>query len=161
MAMRAEQLSVSPPSVPDGERSHRSVARLARQLARRVADAADADLVAIALVGVSGMGPADFEEPVPRALLEALNDGRPARYRITLVLQADGRDLGILRLGSIRPRGFTDENVESARQMADEAATVLARRLDEPSWSQAARGRESAPVGGKQPPIKLWNRAHR
>jgi PAS domain-containing protein len=130
------------PSAPNLVRNA-SLAGFARHLARRVADAADADQFAIALVGVTGSGDPDFEEPVPRQLLEALNDGRPARYRITLVLQAHGRDLGILRLGTVRPGGFTDEDVQAARQAADGAAVALARRFEQTSLVDD--GRDAGP----------------
>jgi PAS domain-containing protein len=102
---------------------------LARQLAADIADAADADQWAIAVVGLSGTGPPDFEEAVPRQRLEALNERRPARYRITLVLQAAGRDLGILRLGTVRPSGFSDEQIARARADATEAAVTLAEAM--------------------------------
>ena len=124
------QLRVIPSSVPS-TLSRAVFSRQARRLASSVADAADADQWAIAVVGIEDLGDPDFEEWVPRAWLEALNDGAPARYRITLVLQADGRDLGILRLGTIRPEGFSTAQITTARASADHAAQVLARAFEE------------------------------
>jgi PAS domain-containing protein len=106
--------------------SRTEAAVLARQLAADIADAVDADQWAIAVVGLKGTGAPDFEELVPRQWLESLNEGRPARYRITLVLQAGGRDLGILRLGTLRPSGFSDEQIVRARVDAAKAAVTLA-----------------------------------
>lgn len=105
------------------------VAILARQLASGIAAAADADQWAIAVVGVDGTGAPDFEELMPRAYLEAMNDGRPARYRLTLVLRTDARDLGIVRLGTKRPPGFNDLDVARARRAADEASNQLDEAL--------------------------------
>lgn len=115
-------------------------AQIARRLAKTVADAADADQWAIAVVGLKGTGRADFEELVPREWLGALNTGRPAAYRLTLVLQAAGRDLGIIRLGTLRPDGFSPENVARARQAANRAAVELGLALDRetPSVPRAA-----------------------
>jgi hypothetical protein len=102
----------------------------ARQLAREVANAADADQWAIAVVGVPELGAPDFDDQVPRQWLELLNDNRPARYRITLVLQAGGQDLGILRLGTIRPSGFSDLEIARARDMAERASVQLAAAME-------------------------------
>ncbi len=103
------------------------VAVLARELASRIANAADADQWAIAVVGIDGLGAPDFEERLPRAYLEAMNDGHPARYRLTLVLRTDARDLGLVRLGTMRPPGFDDLDIARAQNAADEAS----RQLDE------------------------------
>ncbi len=100
---------------------------LARQLASGIADRADADQWAVAIVGIEGTGAPDFDELIPRAYLEAMNDGRPARYRLTLVLQTEDRDLGVVRLSTLRPTGFSDLDVARARRAAENAA----RRLDE------------------------------
>jgi len=124
------QLRVIPSSVPHTP-SRAILSRQARRLASSVADAADADQWAIAVVGLEDLGDPDFEEWVPRAWLEALNNGAPARYRITLVLQANGRDLGILRLGTIRPAGFSAAQIDTARAAADHAARLLARAFEE------------------------------
>lgn len=105
-------------------------AALARRLACSIADAADADQWAIAVVGLRGTGAPDFEEQVPRHLLETMNDAQPARYRMTLVLQADGRDLGVVRLGTLRPSGFSAEDVQRGRAAAETAAHELAETLD-------------------------------
>jgi hypothetical protein len=101
----------------------------ARQLAREVADMADADQWATAVVGVPELGAPDFEELVPRQWLELLNDNRPARYRITLMLQAGGRDLGILRLGTIRPSGFSELEIARARDAAERTSLELAAAM--------------------------------
>jgi PAS domain-containing protein len=102
----------------------------ARELGRRIADAADADQWAITMVGVDGIGPPDFEELVPRPYLEALNDGRPARYRLTLVLRTDERDLGTVRLGTLDPAGFNDLDVARARRAAEDASRDFEEALD-------------------------------
>ena len=101
------------------------LASLSCTLAEAIADAADADQWAIEVSGVSDTGPADFEEWLPRQLLQGLNDGRPAAYRLTLVLQHEGTDLGIIRLGTIRPSGFCPEDVALARMESDYAAIML------------------------------------
>jgi hypothetical protein len=101
-----------------------------RRLAERIADAADADQWAIAAVGVAGTGRPDFQELVPRRWLETLNLGQPARYRLTLVLRGGQQDLGIVRLGTLRPSGFSERNVASARVAAALAGTDLALALD-------------------------------
>jgi hypothetical protein len=103
------------------------LATLALELTSQVADAADADEWAVAVVRVSGTGAPDFEGLVPRAYLEATNAGRSARYRMTLVLQTEDRDLGILRLGTVRPDGFNDLEVARAKR----AARGASLRLDE------------------------------
>lgn len=101
----------------------------ARTLAEEIADAADADQWAISLVGHPRIGKPDFNEMVPRGCLEGLSDGKPGRYRMTLVLQAGGRDLGIIRLGTIRPRGFVESDVSRARAAAACAAEILERLI--------------------------------
>jgi hypothetical protein len=78
---------------------------------------------------VPELGAPDFEEQVPRQWLELLNDHRPARYRITLVLQAGGRDLGILRLGTIRPSGFSELEIARARDAAERTSLELAAAM--------------------------------
>ncbi|OGG55792.1 MAG: hypothetical protein A3F84_04365 [Candidatus Handelsmanbacteria bacterium RIFCSPLOWO2_12_FULL_64_10] len=100
-----------------------------RSLARTVADAADADQYAVAVVGVPQTGNPDFEELVPRESLEAMADGAPARYRLTLVLQSDSEDLAVVRLATLRPHGFTDLDVGRARAVARLAADELSRTL--------------------------------
>jgi hypothetical protein len=102
---------------------------IARCLAREIADAADADQWAIAVVGVPELGAPDFEELVPREWLELLNDHRPARYRITLVLQTAELDLGIVRLGTIRPAGFSELEIARARRAAERASARLAAAM--------------------------------
>jgi hypothetical protein len=113
------------------------LSRLARRLARSIADAADADQWAMAVVGIENQSAPDFEEWVSRAWLEALNDGAPARYRITLVLQTPERDLGLVRLGTIQPYGFSLEQVTAAQAAADHAASVLSRALEEHAVPEA------------------------
>jgi hypothetical protein len=98
-------------------------------MARQIANAADADQYAIAVAGLAGLGPPDFEELVPRAYLIAMNDGRPAAYRMTLVLRTADADLGIIRLGTIQPSGFSEENVRRARAGAASASEQLAVAL--------------------------------
>jgi hypothetical protein len=104
-------------------------AELARRLTIAIADEADADQWAVAVDGISGTGPADFEEPFPRPWLQTLNGGRPAAYRLTLVLRHGERDLGIVRLGTFRPCGFQLEQIKRGRGAADQAAQVLAEIL--------------------------------
>jgi hypothetical protein len=112
-----------------GKRHEDPIVGIARSLAREIADAADADQWAIAVVGVPQLGAPDFEERVPREWLELLNDHRPARYRITLVLQTAERDLGILRLGTIRPAGFSVLEIARAREAAEQASERLAAAM--------------------------------
>jgi hypothetical protein len=105
-------------------------AELARRLTIAIADEADADQWAVAIDGISGTGPADFEEPFPRSWLESLNKGHPAAYRLTLVLRHAGRDLGVVRLGTFRPCGFQPSQIRRARAAADRAAELLAEILE-------------------------------
>jgi hypothetical protein len=115
---------------PTSKSEKNPIVGIARRLTRKIADAADADQWAIALVGVPHLGAPDFEELVPRGWLELLNGHRPARYRITLVLQAHGNDLGIVRLGTIRPSGFSDLEIARARHAAHDAADELAAAME-------------------------------
>ncbi|MBI4213393.1 MAG: hypothetical protein HY534_03720 [Chloroflexi bacterium] len=105
--------------------SHADTSAYLQSLARSVADAADADQYAVAVVGFPEAGAPDFEELVPRATLEALAAGRAARYRMTLVLQSGGEDLAVLRLATLRPHGFTRFDVDHARDRARAAAEEL------------------------------------
>jgi hypothetical protein len=118
-----------------GERStytrQPAIVRVARRLAREVADAADADQWAIALVGVPELGAPNLDELVPRQLLETLNGNRPARYRIMLVLQAEGCDLGIIQLGTLRPSGFSDLDIARARRSAAQASVRFAEAMSD------------------------------
>jgi hypothetical protein len=104
-------------------------AALAKEVATKIADMADADQWAITLRGVEGTGPADFEELVPRRWLQLLNGGKEAAYRLTLVLHSDSQDLGILRLATLRPCGFSQEDVARARLAAEAAAEMLSSAL--------------------------------
>lgn len=126
------------------------VAILARQLASDIANAADADQRAIAVVGLDGTGAPDFEELVPRVYLEAMNDGRPARYRLTLVLRTETRDIGIVRLATLRPPGFNDLDVARAQHAADDAAHQLDEALGSTDAEKhpAANGGETAQKQG-------------
>jgi hypothetical protein len=110
---------------------HDDHASLCQQLAEAIANAADADQWAIAVQGVCGTGPADFDEWLPREVLQRLNGDRPAAYRLTLVLCHDGCDLGIVRLGTIRPSGFSPEDVALARMEVEYAASMLRDALDD------------------------------
>ncbi len=92
-----------------------------RRLATEIADAADADQWSISTGGLDVIGPADLDSLVPRRLLQLLNSGRPATYRLNLPL----RDIGVIRLATIRPGGFREANVEKAREAADRAAILL------------------------------------
>jgi len=113
--------------IPRGKRP--GLARRIRALARAIADTADADQFAVTVAGVRGTGRADFEELVPCADLEALNGGRPARYRLTLVLHTEREDLGIVRIGTWRPAGFSEQQIERARGAAHLASLEIARML--------------------------------
>ena len=92
-----------------------------RRLAGEIADAADADQWSISVHGVDVIGPADLDSLVPRRLLQVLNGGQPATYRLSLRL----RDLGVIRLSTIRPGGFREANLVRAREAADRAAMLL------------------------------------
>jgi PAS domain-containing protein len=100
------------------------------------------------MVGVDGIGQPDFEELVPRPFLEALNGGRPARYRLTLVLRTDARDLGIVRLGTLDPAGFDDLDVARARRAAADASRDFEQALDRSEEMEAPHGTTAA--GDKQ-----------
>jgi hypothetical protein len=108
----------------------------ARLLALAIADAADADQWAVTLVGHPGLGDPDFDELVPRWYLEGLSGSNDVRYRVTLVLQAEGKDLGMVRLGTVRPGGFTDDDVQRAGAAVACAAEILERLVSVrwPNW---------------------------
>jgi len=106
------------------------VAEQARRWAIRIANAADADQWAIAVVGLKQVGPPDFDEIVPRRLLEGLNRHQPAAYRLTIVLRTHGRDIGIVRLGTLRPSGFRPSEARAARRVAGQAARAITKGLD-------------------------------
>ncbi|HZT07503.1 MAG TPA: hypothetical protein VFC51_10775 [Chloroflexota bacterium] len=109
--------------------------------ARAIADAADADQYAIAVAGLPGLGPPDFEELVPRAHLTAMNEGRPAAYRMTIVLKVADADLGVVRLGTVRPSGFSVEDVRRARCRAAVESQALATTLGRLRSARSCVGR--------------------
>jgi hypothetical protein len=96
-----------------------------RRLGTEIADAADADQWSMSVAGVDVLGPAELDDVVPRRLLQVLNGGKPATYRLTLPLHISGRDLGVIRLATIRPGGFRSECVAKACEAADRAALLL------------------------------------
>jgi hypothetical protein len=97
-----------------------------RRLGGTIADAADADQWSVSIPGVDVIGPADLGDLVPRRLLQVLNGGRPATHRLNLPLCVPGRDLGVIRLATIRPGGFRSANIARACEAADRAALLLA-----------------------------------
>jgi hypothetical protein len=97
----------------------------ARRLAAEIADLADADHWSISVDGVDVIGPAHLDEVVPRRLLQLLNGGKPATYRLSLPLGAPGRQRGTLRLGTIRPGGFRQPNIDKAWEAAGRAGMLL------------------------------------
>jgi hypothetical protein len=103
---------------------------LARQLAQSIANEADADQWSISLVGLKGVSEGELEELLPPTWLQALNGGRAARYRMTLLLYACGRPIGTVRLATIRPSGFSDPEVRHARSMANRVGIMMADALD-------------------------------
>jgi hypothetical protein len=103
---------------------------LARRLAEGVANAADADQWTINLVGLTFAREGEPEALFPETWLRTLNGGRPARYRMTLLLQAYGRPVGTIRLATIRPSGFTDQQVRAARILANRAGIMIADAVD-------------------------------
>lgn len=120
-----------PPATARPKRSA-ALVQMARRLAQAVADAADADQWAIAVVGLPELGAPDFQDLVPRRWLEILNGGRPARYRITLMLEWGGRAYGVVRLGTIRPDGFSELEIARARREAAHTAEQLAHAFAAP-----------------------------
>jgi hypothetical protein len=92
-----------------------------------VAEAADADQSAIVVDGMVGTGGLELEDRVPRQWLEYLNGGRPAVYRLTVPLHWGDRDLGLVRLGTSDPAGFSPAQIARARAAANRAAERLAR----------------------------------
>jgi hypothetical protein len=98
---------------------------MARRLATEIADAADADQWSISFDGVDVIGPADLDDIVPRRLLQLLNNGKTATYRLTIPLSVAGRDLGVIRLATIRPGGFRPTNIAKGYQAAHRAAVLL------------------------------------
>jgi hypothetical protein len=100
---------------------------LLRRLAALIADAADADQWAITIgnwqeVGTSGMG-----ELVPEEWLISLNGGRRAVYYLAIPLEGSSASLGQVRLATIRPCGFSPDQVRRAQAMVDWAAELLSR----------------------------------
>jgi hypothetical protein len=98
----------------------------ARRLAAEIADLADADQWSISVDGVDVIGPAHLDEVVPRRLLQLLNGGKPAMYRLSLPLGRPGHERGVLRLGTIRPGGFRQPNIDKAWEAAGRAGMLLA-----------------------------------
>jgi hypothetical protein len=94
-------------------------------LAAEIADAADADQWSISVAGVDVIGPADLDHIVPRRLLQLLNGGKPATYRLAIPLGVPGRDLGVIRLATIRPGGFRPTNIAKGYEAAHRAGILL------------------------------------
>ena len=103
---------------------------LARRLAEGVANVADADQWSINLVGLKAATEGEPEALFPETWLRTLNGGHSARYRITLLIQAYGRPVGTIRLATIRPSGFTDQQVHDARILANRAGIMIADAID-------------------------------
>ncbi len=122
-----------------------------RRLAAEIADAADADQWSISIDGVDVIGPADLESLVPRRLLQVLNGGRPATYRLSIPL----RDLGVIRLATIRPGGFREANIEKAREAAERAADLLTVAVAARGESERKPGRRGAVVRSRDPRSNL------
>jgi hypothetical protein len=107
----------------------------------------------MSVAGVDVIGPADLDDLVPRRLLQLLNGGKPATYRLTLPLCVSGRTLGVIRLATVRPGGFRSANVAKACEAADRAAVLLEaleavrdqadRRPEPPSRGRQRRGRRA------------------
>lgn len=102
---------------------------LPQRLASLIADAADADQWAIALAEQDETGPAELEEMVPRRWLVALNGGRPGVYDVTVTLRTGSQEFGTVRLTTIRPCGFSSDQIVRAQATAEWAADVLAETL--------------------------------
>jgi hypothetical protein len=102
-----------------------SLASIARHVASRIADAADADQWSISIAGIEEACPAEPAALVPLQWLIALNGGRAGLYRIMLILEKDAREFGIVRLATIRPCGFSPDDLAQAQATAEWAAEVL------------------------------------
>ena len=126
--------------------THQTIA-LARQLAQSIANEADADQWSINLVGLKGTSDGDPEDLLPQSWLRVLNGGRSACYRVTLLLQAYGHPIGTVRLATIRPSGFSDQQVREARIMANRAGIMIADALDHRAAVESlARERSQLPI---------------
>ena len=112
------------------EQVAKQILDLAHQLAGHMADVADADQWSVSLVGLKGAAEGEPEELFPEKWLQRLNADHPARYRMTLLLQAYGRPLGTVRLATIRPSGFSDQEGRDAQLIASRAGIEIADALD-------------------------------
>jgi hypothetical protein len=109
---------------------------LARQLGETIANAADADQWTTYIEGVD-YGGYTFPLP-PRPLLRSLHGGRRGSQEISVPLCSDMREIGSIRLLTIRPQGFDPAQLEQARQAAECAGGLLARAIDRASGARPA-----------------------
>lgn len=98
---------------------------VARRLGAEIATAADADRWSISIEGADVIGSAPPAEPPRHPVLRVLRAGPPATYRLVLPLSTSGRDLGVIRLATVRPGGFRPANVARASEAAEWAARCL------------------------------------
>ena len=114
----------------DDRRAER-IERLARRLAVAIADSADADQVAIWINGINSPDRAVLEELIPHQWLTKLNGGKPATYRIAILLRTGGHNVGTLHLATLRPSGFQPDELARAQMDAYHASEMLATALGE------------------------------
>ena len=109
---------------------------LARQLGETIANAADADQWTTNVEGVD-FGGYTFPLP-PRPLLRSLHGGRRGSQEISIPLRSGMREIGSVRLLTIRPQGFDPAQLEQARSAAECAGGLLARAIDRASGGTPA-----------------------
>ena len=110
---------------------------LARQLGETIANAADADQWTTYIEGVD-YGGYTFPLP-PRPLLRSLHGGRRGSQEVSIPLRSDMREIGTVRLLTIRPHGFDPAQLEQARSAAECAGGLLARAIDRACGARPAR----------------------
>ncbi len=135
----------------DHDQEHDRLRQLARQLGETVANAADADQWTTYIEGVD-FGGYTFPLP-PRPLLRSIHGGRRAAHEKSIPLSSGGREIGSVRLLTIRPKGFQAAEMEQARGAADCAARLLALALDRPT--ERTRG-----AAFHEPPLPLGFSPH-
>src|SRR3954447_24720646 len=88
------------------------IRQLARQLGETIANAADADQWTTCIEGVDYGG---YTFPLPRRpVLRALHGGRHGTQEASVSLRSGMRDIGSVRLLTLRPQGFDRGELEQA-----------------------------------------------
>jgi len=129
---------------------------LARQLGETIANAADADQWTTCIEGVDYGG---YTFPLPRRpVLRALHGGRHGTHEASVSLRSGMRDIGSVRLLTLRPQGFDRGELEQARSAAECAGSLLALALERASGAPSMRS-PSSQTDRSIAPLELRGRA--